>query len=179
MSKWISSFITGPDFGSFTLAAVFCATCFMTAATAQTANNNSQTSALTVVSENKANSVARTPALKEFRKVVIGMPADAVREAWGKPKIEDAQGFLYEPSDSETVQIALDREKKVAAIAAMFAGGKGAPSIADVFGPGVQPQKQENGSVYHMVRYPEAGYWVSYSAGAGENATVILTIQKF
>ena len=117
------------------------------------------------------------PLLKEYRKVSIGMTADTLR-AWGKPANEYSDGLFYEMSDSETVQIALGPEKKITAIAITFIKGKGAPSFADVFGEGVTPEKRENGSVYRMVRYPDAGYWVAYYAGPAENADVSLTMQK-
>lgn len=119
-----------------------------------------------------------TPFLKEYRNVSIGTPAEALREAWGKPEIEYSDGFLYEMSDSETIQIVIGPEKKITAIAITFIEGKGAPSFADVFGEGVAPEKRENGSVYRMVRYPDAGYWVAYYTGPAENADVSLTMQK-
>lgn len=121
---------------------------------------------------------ASVPLLKEYRKVSIGMTADTVRDAWGKPANEYSDGLFYELSDSETVQIVIGPEKKITAIAITFIKGKGAPSFADVFGEGVAPEKRENGSVYRMVRYPDAGFWVAYYAGPSENADVSLTMQK-
>ena len=121
---------------------------------------------------------ASAPLLKEYRKVSIGMTVDTLRDAWGKPANEYSDALFYEMSDSETVQIALGPEKKVTAIAITFIKGKGAPSFADVFGEGVTPEKRENGSVYRMLRYPHAGYWVAYYAGPTEDADVSLTMQK-
>lgn len=118
------------------------------------------------------------PFLKEYRKVSIGMTADTLRDAWGKPANEYSDGLFYEMSDSETIQIVLGPEKKITAIAITFIEGKGAPSFAQVFGDGVTPEKRENGSVYRMVRYPDAGYWVAYYVGPTEKADVSLTMQK-
>jgi hypothetical protein len=118
------------------------------------------------------------PLFKEYRKVSIGMAADTLRDAWGKPANEYSDGLFYEMSDSETIQIVIGPEKKVTAIAVTFIKGKGAPPFADVFGEGVTPEKRENGSVYRLVRYPDAGYWVAYYAGPGEKADVSVTMQK-
>ncbi|HEX6125503.1 MAG TPA: hypothetical protein VFZ23_09055 [Pyrinomonadaceae bacterium] len=118
------------------------------------------------------------PFLKEYRKLTIGAPADTLRELWGKPTVEDSDGFVYKMSDSETIQIMIGPEKNISAIAVTFDNGKGAPSFADVFGEAVLPEKRENGSVYKMVRYPDAGYWVAYYMGPPENATVSVTMQK-
>lgn len=118
------------------------------------------------------------PFLKEYRKITIGVAADALRDAWGKPKMEYSDGFVYELSDSETVQINIGPERNITVISITFIQGKGAPTFADVFGEGVTPDKSENGSVYKLVRYPNAGYWVAYYAGPTENADVSLTMQK-
>lgn len=117
------------------------------------------------------------PAMREFRDISIGTPAVELKKAWGKPAVEDKDGYLYEFSDEELVQVAIGTEKKVDAIAATFRDGTGAPTIESVFGPGVKPAAGENGSVYHLVRYPEAGYWVSYSSQGKGNA-VTITFKK-
>lgn len=121
---------------------------------------------------------AATAPMKEFRKVGIGMSADDVESAWGEPKVKDDSGFLYNLSDSETAQIEVGPEKKVTAIAIMFKNGKGAPSLAEVFGAGATADREQNGTVYKMVRYPDAGYWLSYYAGSGENAVTTITIRR-
>jgi len=35
-----------------------------------------------------------------------------------------------------------------------------------------------DGSAYKLVRYPKAGYWVSYSRTAGKDPTTTITMQK-
>lgn len=120
----------------------------------------------------------RSPILKEYRKLTIGASAETLRDLWGKPKMEYSDGFLYEMSDSESIQIVIGSEKNIRAISITFVDGKGAPSFAEVFGEAALPEKRENGSVYKLVRYPDAGYWVAYYAGPSENADVTLTMQK-
>ena len=128
--------------------------------------------------EQVITSPASTAPMKEYRKVALGMSPEDVESIWGEPKIKDESGFLYNLSDSEMAQIEVGPQKKVTAIAIMFEGGKGAPSLADVFGPGATAERQQNGSVYKMVRYKDAGYWLSYSAGSGDNALTTITIRK-
>lgn len=125
-----------------------------------------------------ATNQAGTAPMKEYRKVGIGMSADDVESAWGEPKVKDDSGFLYNLSDSETAQIEVGPEKKVTAIAIMFKNGKGAPSLAEVFGAGATADRQPNGTLYKMVRYEGAGYWVSYYEGSGDNAVTTVTIRK-
>jgi hypothetical protein len=35
-----------------------------------------------------------------------------------------------------------------------------------------------DGSAYKLIRYPKAGYWVSYSRTAGKDPTTTITMQK-
>lgn len=118
------------------------------------------------------------PAMTAFRQVSIGLAADKVKDLWGKAKVEDKDGFLFELSDSETAQVRIGPDQKVTAIAITFANSKGAPTLTEVFGEGAAPDSSQNGTVYKMVRYPDAGFWVSYFAGSGDNAITTLTIQK-
>ncbi len=117
------------------------------------------------------------PAMTEFRKASIGIAADDLKKAWGKPEVEDNTGFIYEFSDKEMAQVSITDDKKVDAIAVTFRDGTGAPKAEEIFGPHEKIERKENGSVFHMVRYEEAGYWVSYlSQGPGK--MVILTYKK-
>jgi hypothetical protein len=143
---------------------------------AQTSEPNSEHAAY--VKNAPPQQAVVAPVLKEYRNVKIGEPAETLRELWGKPKMEYPDGLLYEPSDSETIQIAIGPDKKITAISITFADGKGAPSFADVFGTAAVPERRENGSVYKLVRYPDAGYWVAYYAGPPDKADVTLTMQK-
>lgn len=165
-----------PDFYLFTAA--FSILCFFPAAIDAQIPAGDTERASYINKENSSQSVAPAPFLKEYRNMTIGAEANKLRENWGKPKMEYSDGFLYELSDSETVQIVISLEKEITTIAVTFIDGKDAPAFADVFGDGIMPEKRENGSVYKMVRYPDAGYWVAYSAGPGENASVSVTMQK-
>ena len=119
----------------------------------------------------------QTPAMTEFRKAGIGTTAADLKQAWGKPEVEDKTGFIYQFSDKEMAQVALDGDQKVDTIAVTFQDGAGAPKPEDVFGPGEKIERKGGGGVFHMVRYPEAGYWVSYFS-QGDGKAVIITYKK-
>jgi hypothetical protein len=77
------------------------------------------------------------------------------------------------------VQIRVDADKKVRFIAITYLDeNKNAPKFADVFGAEIPVAEKPDGSIYNLVRYPEAGYWVAYSRTAGEKPSVTVTMQK-
>ena len=108
------------------------------------------------------------------------MTADEVRDKIDKkPKIEDKDGFYYIFSDDESMQILLDENKKVKVISIIYSGDNSeAPTYEAVFGKDVPLEQSADGRVYKLIRYPESGFWVAYSSGAGERAPVTVTIQK-
>ncbi|HXG86000.1 MAG TPA: hypothetical protein VNI84_18415 [Pyrinomonadaceae bacterium] len=119
-----------------------------------------------------------TPVLTNYKEIKIGTTADEVRDKLGKAKIDDKDGFFYD-ADDEMVQIRLDKDKKVRVISITYPDeNKNAPKYADVFGAEAQVPTKPDGSIYHLVRYPQAGYWVAYSRSAGKNPIVTVTMQK-
>jgi hypothetical protein len=151
--------------------------CFGTAViSAQTANVPANQTKPAVPTTAAATAIS-VPAMTEFRKAGIGTTANELKESWGKPEVEDKTGFIYEFSDKEMAQIAVDADQKVDTIAVTFRDGVGAPKAQEVFGPKEKIERKGDGGVFHMVRYPEAGYWVSYFS-QGEGKTVIITYKK-
>ena len=119
------------------------------------------------------------PTWQSYKGVTIGMPAAQVREKLGAAKSEDAEGFFYMFSETETAQFMLDANKNVRTISVVFSAENAAsPTFDAVFGKSAVAEPKPDGSIYKMVRFEEAGYWVSYSRMAGEKAMVIVTIQK-
>ena len=119
------------------------------------------------------------PVWQGYKGVAIGMTGAQVREKLGVPKSEDAEGFYYIFSETETAQILLDAGKKVKTISVVFSEEhKGAPTFPDVFGRTATAEPKTDGSIFKMMRYEDAGYWISYSRSAGEKAMIIVTIQK-
>ena len=155
------------------------AMCLCTDGSAQTAGNKAVSANLPkpAAPASVAAKAVPVPAMTEVRNVGIGATADALKQAWGKPEVEDATGFIYEFSAKEMAQVAIDTDKKVDTIAVTYKDGTGAPKAEEVFGPGEKIERKSNGSVYHMVRYTEAGYWVSYFS-QGDGKAVIITYKK-
>lgn len=122
---------------------------------------------------------APTPdgAFAGYKGVEIGATTASVRLKLGEPKDKSDTMDLYIFSDSESAQFYYSAARVVTAIMMTYTGDlKKAPAAKDIFGEDV-PAK-EDGSIFKMVRYPKAGYWVSYSRTAGNDATIVVAIQK-
>jgi hypothetical protein len=111
-----------------------------------------------------------------YKGVGLGMKMDEARKLLGSPKDKsDVQDF-YVLSESETAQVYYEAGA-VTAISIDFAGDlKSAPSCKQVLGEEVAPKP--DGGIYKLVRFPKAGFWVSYSKTGGEKPLVSITIQK-
>lgn len=119
---------------------------------------------------------ADKPVYHDYKGVVLSMTQDEVRKKLGDPKDKDDTQDFYVFSDKETAQI-FYQQKKVFAVSVSYMGANaGAPEAKAVLGADVQPAA--DGRIYKMVRYPDAGCWVSYSRIAGEDPMVTVTMQK-
>ena len=117
------------------------------------------------------------PAFSEFKGVRIGMTADATRKKLGSPRDKSAEQDFYVFNDTQAVQIFYDKAGAVTAISIDFMTGANAiPSAREVLG--TEAETKTDGSVYKLLRYPKAGYWVSYSRTAGSSPTTTITMQK-
>jgi len=125
---------------------------------------------------NTANVILQ-PRTAEYRSIKIGTTSEEVRNKLGKATIDDKDGFYYRFSDEEFAQIRLDPENNVRLIAVTYSG-KNAPKVTDVFGNKVKVETKPDGSIYKLVRYPNAGYWLAYSSTASENPTITVTMQE-
>jgi len=117
------------------------------------------------------------PAFSDFKGVHIGMPAVEARKKLGSPRDKSAEQDFYLFNDSQAVQVFYDKAGTVTAISIDFmSGASGIPSCKEVLG--AEAQAKPDGSVYKLLRYPKAGYWVSYSRTAGNSPTITITMQK-
>ena len=117
------------------------------------------------------------PAFSDFKGVRIGMTADEARKKLGSPRDKGDDQDFYVFNDTQAVQVFYDKAGAVMAISIDFMDGASAiPSAKDVLG--TEAETKADGSVYKMLRYPKAGYWVSYSRTAGSSPTTTITMQK-
>ena len=118
------------------------------------------------------------PSFHEYRGIQIGWLADDVRKKLGVPADKGDEQDFYVFGEKETAQILYDKAThKVTAISVDFMTG-----ASDVITPqqvfGSDFETKPDGSKHKLVRYPKAGYWVSYSRTAGDTPIVTITIQK-
>jgi hypothetical protein len=117
------------------------------------------------------------PAFSEFRGVRIGMPADEARKKLGSPRTKGDEEDFYVFNDTQAVQVLYDKARAVTAISIDFMNGANAvPTPKEVLG--TEADTKPDGSLYKMLRYPKAGYWISYSRTAGKEPTTTIIMQK-
>ncbi len=114
---------------------------------------------------------------KEYRGVQLGMTADEVRKKLGSPKDKGDDQDFFVFGDNESAQIVYDPTHKVVTISADFLSTDASvPTGKQVFGSDVE--SKPDGSMYKMVRFPKAGYWLSYNRTGGASPMTSITLQK-
>jgi len=136
------------------------------------------TAAVAQTTRRAAGAAEESPIFQEYRGVQIGWLADDVRKKLGNPADKGDEQDFYVFGEKETAQILYDKAThKVTAISVDFMSG-----ASDVITPqqvfGADVETKPDGSKHKLVRYPKAGYWVSYSRTAGDTPIVTITIQK-
>jgi len=118
------------------------------------------------------------PVFLDYKGVKIGWVADEVRKKLGNPANKGEEQDFYMFGEKETCQVLYDKAtNKVTAISVDFmSGAREVITPEQVFGADINANP--DGSKYKLVRYPKAGYWVSYSRTAGETPVITVTIQK-
>jgi len=113
---------------------------------------------------------------REYRGIQLGMFADDVRKKLGNPKEKGDEQDFYIFDETETAQIVYDKTHKVITISADFLKATGTLTAKQVLGAEVEAKA--DGSMYKMVRYPKAGYWLSYNRTGGASPLTTITLQK-
>ncbi|MEP6818006.1 MAG: hypothetical protein ABJA18_00640 [bacterium] len=114
---------------------------------------------------------------KEYRGVQLGMTADEVRKKLGAPKDKGDEQDFFVFGETESAQIVYDSTHKVVTISADFlTTGANVPTPKQVLGSDLEAKA--DGSVYKMVRFTKAGYWLSYNRTGGASPMTSVTLQK-
>jgi hypothetical protein len=119
---------------------------------------------------------ADKPLYLDYKGIRIDMEASEVRKKLGDPADKsDAQDFFVF-SDKESAQVYYNKGK-VTAVSVNYVGdNSGAPLPKVVLGTDIEAKA--DGGMHKMVRYPTAGYWVSYNRTGGDDPLVTVTMQK-
>ncbi|PYS80904.1 MAG: hypothetical protein DMF67_18750 [Acidobacteria bacterium] len=104
------------------------------------------------------------------------MTAEEARKKLGNPTDKDDKQEVYSVNDNETCQVYYDDAKKVFAVSITYLGGKAIPAAKNILG--AEAEAKQDGSLYKLVRFPKAGYWVSYTRTAGDAPMTIIAMQK-
>lgn len=149
---------------------------FVISASGQSSGTTSQ---VVITKATAAKPAKNAPAFQAYKNIKLGMTADEVKTALGKPETESAEELYYTFGEDESAQIMIDKDKKVRVISLTYSeNNKNAPKFEDVFGPDEKKEPKPDGSIYKMVRYPEAGFWVAYSGSVNGDTVVSITLQK-
>jgi hypothetical protein len=121
---------------------------------------------------------ADQPLFSDFKGVRIGTSTDEARKKLGNPRDKGDDQDFYVFNDTQAVQVFYDKTTKtVTAISIDYMTGANAiPTAREIIGS--EAETKADGSAYKMVRYPKAGFWVSYSKTAGNSPIITVTLQK-
>ena len=105
------------------------------------------------------------------------MSAADARAKLGAPKEKSDEQDYYVFSENESAQVLYESDHTVKVISINYIGKpEAAPQPRDVVGSDIEAKP--DGSMNKIVRFPKAGYWISYLRTAGEDPMIVITIQK-
>ena len=116
------------------------------------------------------------PPFSAYKGVRIGMTAEEARKLLGNPTEKDDKQDVYSFNENESCQVYYDTAKKVSAVSITYFGGKSVPTAKAILGD--EAETRQDGSVYKLIRFPKAGYWVSYTRTSGDSPMTIIAIQR-
>ena len=123
-----------------------------------------------------ADKAREEPPFHEYKGVRIGMSAEEARKLLGNPTDKDDKQEVFSVSDNESCQVYYDTARKVSAVSITYFSTKAVPAPKTVLGE--EPEARQDGSVYKLIRFPKAGYWVSYTRTAGDSPMIIIAMQR-
>lgn len=117
------------------------------------------------------------PPYGSYKGISLGQTVDEARAKLGVPKEKMEATDYFEFSEHESAQVYYDASQKVIAITVTYSGKlDGAPKPMAIFGE--DAEVKPDGGIFKMVRYPKAGYWISYNRTTGDDALVLIAMQK-
>ena len=116
------------------------------------------------------------PPFSAYKGVRIGMAADEARKLLGSPTDKDDRQEVFAVSDEESCQVYYDAAKKVSAVSITYLTNKAVPTVKTVLGE--EPEVKPDGSFHKLIRYPKAGFWVSYTRTPGDAPMTVIAIQR-
>jgi hypothetical protein len=115
------------------------------------------------------------PLYVDYKGVRIGMETAEARKKLGTASDKSDTQDFYVFSEQETAQVFYDKGK-VMAVSVNYLGEKTAPLPKTILG--VDIEAKADGGMFKLVRYPEAGYWVSYNRTGGEDPLITGTMLR-
>ena len=123
-----------------------------------------------------ADKAKEEPPFSSYKGVRIGMGADEARKLLGSPTDKDDKQEVFAFSDDESCQVYYDAAKKVSAVSITYYSSKAVPAVKAVLGE--EPEAKQDGSFSKLIRFPKAGYWVSYTRTSGDSPMTIIAMQR-
>ncbi|HEX8141659.1 MAG TPA: hypothetical protein VF553_03630 [Pyrinomonadaceae bacterium] len=141
---------------------------------AQTRTTRATTAAATHTADQPSGEAE--PLFNEYKGIRIGMMSEEARKKLGSPQDKSDEQDFFVFNDKESAQV-FYKDHKIYAISINYIGaGSSTPMPKAVLGSEIEAKP--DGSMYKMVRYRKAGYWVSYSRTAGNDPLVTITMQR-
>jgi hypothetical protein len=120
---------------------------------------------------------AAEPLYTEFKGVKIGTSREEARKKLGSPQEKEKDQDFFALSDRQRARVYYDQKGEVSAIIVTHLGKSSeVPTPKAILGADVE--SKQDGSMYQIVYYPKAGYWVAYSRTAGDEPLTMITMQK-
>ena len=117
------------------------------------------------------------PPFKNYKGVEIGMKTEVVRQKLGDPKESTDTDDSFKVTDHELAQVYYDADHKVTAITITYDKNlENAPTPKAVFGE--DGEVKPDGGIFKMMRFPEAGFFISYTKTGGDDPIIMIAIQK-
>ncbi|HEX7316848.1 MAG TPA: hypothetical protein VF297_23305 [Pyrinomonadaceae bacterium] len=123
-----------------------------------------------------ADKAKEEPPFSSYKGVRIGMSAEEARKLLGNPTDKDDKQEVFAVSEEESCQVYYDAAKKVSAVSITYFSAKAVPAVKAVLGE--EPEAKQDGSFSKLIRFPKAGYWVSYTRTSGDSPMIIIAMQK-